>query len=258
MAKNQRIIKLKSIRNLRTLAGLTGADGRRIKENILLRSAALSTLTAEDRKVLTEQYGLTTVVDLRTEDEVRKAPDLTEGLIYNYLPICRDTIPGVSREAEPGKHVTIEMLPDLRDMYRDVVSGEEFIEAFSLAVKTIIHHRDGAILWHCTEGKDRCGLTAMFVLSVLGVSEAQIIEDYMLTNLSAKKKARKTYFLIRFLKRDKALAQKVHDVYIVDEEYIGAAIAAINEKFGGMDRYIHEKLGISDEEISEFREYALM
>ena len=37
-------------------------------------------------------------------------------------------------------------------------------------------------MFHCTAGKDRTGLTAALVLSTLGVDDAQILDDYELSN----------------------------------------------------------------------------
>ena len=50
-------------------------DGRRIKSNMLLRSAKLVKATDEDIKKLTQDYNLGTIVDFRTTDEIADAPD---------------------------------------------------------------------------------------------------------------------------------------------------------------------------------------
>jgi len=43
---------------------------------------------------------------------------------------------------------------------------------------------DGPVLFHCTLGKDRTGLIAMFILYILGASESAILFDYNLTELA--------------------------------------------------------------------------
>ena len=40
---------------------------------------------------------------------------------------------------------------------------------------------DGVVLFHCTAGKDRTGLIAAMLLSLAGVAEDLIVEDYALT-----------------------------------------------------------------------------
>ena len=54
----------------------------------------------------------------------------------------------------------------------------------------------GGVLWHCTEGKDRCGLLSAVLLSALGIEYGTIMEDYMLTNEINKVKVEKYYQMI--------------------------------------------------------------
>ena len=70
------------------------------------------------------------------------------------------------------------------DLYRMIVATESCRKNLGIAVKTVMEHdfSEGAVLWHCTEGKDRCGLLAAMLLSALGVSREDIMEDYLLTN----------------------------------------------------------------------------
>lgn len=46
-------------------------------------------------------------------------------------------------------------------------------------------YKNGAVLWHCTEGKDRCGLLSATILFLLDVSEDDVMEDYLKTNKAA-------------------------------------------------------------------------
>ena len=257
MKRNPRIIKLKSLRNLRTLAGIETKDGKTIKRDILLRSAALDHITPEDFATLRDQYKLKKVIDLRTKGEAEKKPDMTyEGVEYCYIPVCPDAIPGVSREIEPGQDKALELIPDLVDIYLGVVKGEEYIENISKSIRAIMQNEEGAVLWHCTAGKDRCGFVTVFILWMLGVDMTVIKEDYLLTNLDAIKDARKYYWLVRIFKRNKAIAKRVYAAYMADLKYLDSALGYVKEQ-GGMDEFIENKLKISREEIENFREKAL-
>lgn len=255
---NERIIPLKTLRNLRTLGGMQTQQGKRIRDNILYRSAALNKIKPKDAKRLRDIYQVKTVIDLRTRDEVKKKPDIeVDGITRLYLPICEDQMPGISREVEPGKTIEPGMLPDMRDLYRDVVMDPECLAHFSTVLKTIMQNRDGAILWHCTAGKDRCGLTAVFLETMLGVSEQDILDDYLLTNLDSIKSAKKYSRMVRLLKRDKELAQHVYEVYLAKESYLASALQTIQKEYGSMDQFFEQQLKIDKEEIQAFREYAL-
>lgn len=50
---------------------------------------------------------------------------------------------------------------------------------------------NGSVLWHCTEGKDRCGLLSAIILFLLDVSEEDVMEDYLKTNKAAIRRVEK-------------------------------------------------------------------
>ena len=62
--------------------------------------------------------------------------------------------------------------------YQDLVTTEEGIKAYQNFFKTLLEY-DGAILWHCSQGKDRAGLAAFFLEYILGVPMEECIKDYL-------------------------------------------------------------------------------
>lgn len=255
---DKRIIPLKSLLNCRTLGGLPSAFGGSIRDNILYRSAAWDHLTSEDGAVLRDKCGITLDVDLRTDAEVFKGPDKSvSGVTYLAMPVSHNHIPGVSREMEPGKDITEDMLPDLHEMYRELVSLPQYTESFSQILHTIMNYRDGAVLWHCTAGKDRCGMTAFFLETMLGVDLQTRVQDYMMTNRDFTPQAWKYFFLILLTKRNLTFAKKIFATLVAKESYLEAALQVIDRDFGGMDNYLHNQLHITQEEIEDFRRYAL-
>lgn len=255
---DKRIIPLKSLLNCRTLGGLPSAFGGSIRDNILYRSAAWDHLTPEDGAVLRDKCGITLDVDLRTDAEVFKGPDKSvSGVTYLAMPVSHNHIPGVSREMEPGKDITEDMLPNLHEMYRGLVSLPQYTESFSQILHTIMNYRDGAVLWHCTAGKDRCGMTAFFLETMLGVDLQTRVQDYMMTNRDFTPQAWKHFFLILLTKRNLTFAKKIFATLVAKESYLEAALQVIDRDFGGMDNYLHNQLHITQEEIEDFRRYAL-
>lgn len=255
---DKRIIPLKSLLNCRTLGGLPSAFGGSIRDNILYRSAAWDHLTSEDGAVLRDKCGITLDVDLRTDAEVFKGPDKSvSGVTYLAMPVSHNHIPGVSREMEPGKDITEDMLPDLHEMYRGLVSLPQYTESISQILHTIMNYRDGAVLWHCTAGKDRCGMTAFFLETMLGVDLQTRVQDYMMTNRDFTPQAWKYFFLILLTKRNLTFAKKIFATLVAKESYLEAALQVIDRDFGGMDNYLHNQLHITQEEIEDFRRYAL-
>lgn len=69
------ILPLEHVPNARDLGGYVGFKGRKVKMHRLLRTGKLSQMTKEDEKFLLN-YGLTTIVDLRSPKEIESSPDI--------------------------------------------------------------------------------------------------------------------------------------------------------------------------------------
>lgn len=228
------------IQNKRDLGGLKTQDGRKIKPHCLIRSAHLYQATEKD---LSDVF---TVIDLRTPGERDQTPDQTWHCEYLPMPVFTDEQAGISHERE----VTEQLIPDMAYMYGCLM--RECTESFRRVILSIMNHdyRNGAVLWHCTEGKDRCGMTTDLILEALGVDRDTIMEDYLKTNIVNIPKAVRIHDrLVRT--QGKAMAEAAYQAYIADERYLRAAWEAMGEN------YITEKLGIDQETINHFKAMVL-
>ena len=141
-------------------------------------------------------------------------------------------------------------------MYIDFLESETGKRAFSQFLRILLESSpDRAVLWHCTSGKDRTGLAAMLTLSVLGVEESDIIDDYMLTNEYNAGRIERTRQHLRTRGCNDALTEKATLVFdAVDRRMMENAIAYLKEKYGSVVGYIRSELNISDEEIDMLKE----
>ena len=181
-------IHLDSIGNIRDLGDYQTSDGKTIRPNKLIRSAHLGRASREDLDYLKEKHGLSTVIDLRTYKEKEEVPDQTDTLVYRHIPIIEGFEDGITHE----KKKTFKM-PSLKETYVELVTKEEYIKGFREALNLIIDQsgKEGAVLWHCSEGKDRCGMVSVLVLKMLGVDEETIRSDYLLPIKSTFRKQRR-------------------------------------------------------------------
>ena len=241
-------ITLSTIHNIRDLGGAKTADGRAIRPGCLIRSAHLGGASAEDVEVLRREHRLHTVIDLRTVKEREEQPDFTEGLDYQPLPVIEDLRAGITHE----KKAEEELFPDMAYLYREMMNREGSRAGFRRVLTAIFTHDydQGAVLWHCTEGKDRCGMTTALVLQALGVDRETIRADYLATNVTNLARAKAVYERILPL-RGEAFAQSVYRAYIADERYLQAAWDAMGED------YLRDKLGLEEELIRSFRDRVL-
>lgn len=144
---------LQSTKNTRVLP--TGTDR-------YYRSDFPENLTEEEVRWLSDQY-ITTIVDLRSDDEVVKKPCRlkdTEGFQYFHLPVT-------------GGGDTPKSMEHLHTVYRQMVD-----ETMETILDTIMN-AETKVLYFCTAGKDRTGVVSALILRRLGFSEEVIVDDYM-------------------------------------------------------------------------------
>ena len=229
------------IQNMRDLGGLRTADGRKIRPNMLIRSAQLAQAVEEDLE------HVAAVIDLRTIKEREEMPDLVYSCRYLPMPVFDEFKPGVSHEEEAKQ---APKLPDMAVLYGILVRS--YADSFRNILTAIMQHdfSEGAILWHCTEGKDRCGITTAMILELLGVDRDTIMEDYLKTNLVNLPKAAAIREKLA-AERGQEFADSVYQAYIADEKYLRSAWEAIG------DVSLPEKLGISAEAVEAFKNTVL-
>ena len=251
-------IELDGAPNTRDLGGIITACGREIKHGMLFRSGDLSALSDKDIKTL-EDFGITLLVDLRTETERAGAPDKSlSGARVLDLQVVEEEILGITKNGDNSVDALIEILKDtdfdiislMTKMYETIINSEAAVKAYSKFFKEILANESGAVLWHCSAGKDRAGMATAFILMALGVPRETIIEDYLLTNRYAGKRL----LDIIKLKTDNAEVIKKAEIMLsVHRDYIESVYKVIDER-GGEDKFLSECLGVTDEEVKTLKE----
>ena len=191
---SKRII-LNGTENTRTLSNLINKDGLHIKNNLLIRSDALHSITLEDEAVLKNEYNLKQVFDLRNITEAEIKPDKVTGLkIFNLPVLAKETI-GVTKKGNDQTDF-LDFLKAVKEkeeprgankFMQNVYTQVVIAESASYAYKTFLHEllkAEGASLWHCSAGKDRAGFATILVLYIL-FSFSTILKFFIckLTNL---------------------------------------------------------------------------
>lgn len=254
-------IKMKKLENCRELSHIMTKDGRMVKKNTLIRSENLNKAAKKDIEKLVSAYGLKTVVDFRTDIECSQKPDpQVDGVKYIHNPILRAETLGITREKVdyrdmPKLFENIEVSPIeyMQSLYRNLVLDEHAIKGYR-SFFDILLSEDGAFLWHCTAGKDRVGAGTALLLSALGVEREQIITDYLLTGYYYKKENRKLRLMIKFGVRDKKVKLYLRYLLDVKRDYICASFDAVEEKYGSVDAYLREEMGLTVEKLNKLRE----
>ncbi len=258
--------------NARDLGGIETLDGRTLRHGRLIRSGMLSRLDDSDLAYL-KSAGLRTVVDFRTAAERLQKPDrLPEGTEYIICPMLEDKTEGITRDKpeteDEEAQRTVKMArrlmerdPDgaaqMRSLYPVLVTLEHSVLHYRQFFEILLRHEEGALLYHCTMGKDRVGTATALVLSALKVPREAIYADYLITRTRC---APGTERLVKSCMRytdDAATLEFIRTLDTVREDFLGAAFAAIDESCGGMDNFLRVKMGLDDEKLSCLRELYL-
>ena len=258
--------------NARDLGGIETTDGRVLRHGRLIRSGMLSRLDDNDISYL-KNAGLRTVVDFRTLAERLQKPDrLPEGAEDIICPILEDKAEGITRDKpeteDEEAQRTVKMArrlmerdPDgaaqMRSLYPVMVTIEHSVQHYRQFFEILLRHEEGALLYHCTMGKDRVGTATALILSALGVSRERIFEDYLITNARC---APGTERLIANCKRYTDDAAELEFIRILDtvrEDFLGAALETIDENYGGMGNFLRGQMALDDEKLARLRELYL-
>ncbi len=258
---DSRNISFEGIRNARDLGGLHTTDGHIIASGRLLRSANLADATDADRVSLHEKWHLARVIDLRPETERSEQPDVVpENAAYLPVPVFDGQVEGISHEKSQGLSQIGVMIPEMESLYRMMVTDESCRRNLGRAAECVMEHdfTKGSVLWHCTEGKDRCGLLTAVLLTALCVDRQQIVEDYMLTNEVNSSRAEAYYRQMLAAGKAEPEAVAVKNAFLAKTSYISEAFAAMDEQYPDMETCLCEGLHISHESIVKFRKSVLL
>ena len=229
--------------NTRDLGELIGADGRRVKPGLLLRSGALGFASDGDLARLRDDYHLSLIVDLRNDIELSELPDPVRyfpGVRYMHANILPEEAAGITQERATKATVAMQKAqasqnPDafMEAFYPFILAGPGGLEGYQQFFEALLACEEGAALWHCSVGRDRCGMASMLVEWVLGVSWDQIEGDYLATNLFAPLE-----YSIDFAARMAAL---------------NSAVRFLKREYGGIDGYLKQALGVTEDDRATLR-----
>ncbi len=184
---NPNVLPLEKVRNPRDIGGYVGYQGRKVKMHRLIRSGKISNITSKDKKFLLD-YGLTKIIDLRSPLECHKMPDSQiPGVEHLDISIAEDDntnggkkdLDKVFATYRKDQYAGFKMMCD---RYRSHVVKEHAQNSLHKILEVLANTKEGAILYHCSEGKDRTGIVTVMILYILGVDMETIRQDYLYSN----------------------------------------------------------------------------
>ena len=269
---NNRSLGLKKIKNARQLGGCVTKDGRKVKQDVLLRTGALiSGAGTDDLEVLKNKYNLTKVIDFRDSIEKKNDPDpqipgvsIVDLKIFEQTPEYLESqqeqqdLFNSAKTPEEGIPIVIKTIEDYNimdpDMYVKIVTSTYSQKQYAHFFEEIVNNPGGAVLFHCAQGKDRTGLAAIFLLSALGVDKDTIMEDFLLTNVYFEKDLNDVYNAVIEAGAKPSTVEAARYYCGVSPDFMEKALNVIDEQYGSMDSYLRNQLGLTESDIQTLQD----
>ena len=228
-----RALPLQGASNFRDLGGYVGHGGRALRWRRLFRSDHLAGLTASDHAVLA-RLGLTRTFDFRGVDERAATPYALPGVAQHSLSIEPTVVQSMQAMLDQGQSLTAATTTALMtELYRNLVNdhSQHWATLFAHLLDT-----DGAVVFHCTAGKDRTGLAAALILLALGVPRNVVMQDYLLTNALYRHHSAPITDIP---------AEALAVLWRVQPGFLDAALQLIDTQHGGLTRYLDQRMGLN-------------
>ena len=243
-------IGIASVPNLRDLGGYKTRDGATVAKGLVYRSNQLAPISPSDMKKLA-QLGLKNDYDLRTEAERTPLPDeLPPGVNNVWLNVLKDASgsaptnllallqnPTEGNKALGGGKIEATFVKS----YRDFVTLPSAKTAYREFFISLADQNKLPALFHCTTGKDRTGWAAAALLTLLDVPKKTVMEDYLRSNDYILPLYKKVIEAFVDGGGEPAIPQAIFGVKV---EYLEAAFDEMQTKYGTIENYFFEALGI--------------
>jgi protein-tyrosine phosphatase len=257
--KNQQI-GLTSVHNARQLGGYQ-IGNQRVKDDLLLRSAKISELSEEESTLLCDKYKVQCVYDFRGKKESLSAPDVIPGnarylsLALSFTGEESETNTKFENEEQMigmllqyADHPAVQtMCTSLYDVIFFEESSQEVYRQFFADLLTV-DPKEGAVLWHCTQGKDRAGSASAMLLAALGADRKLIMADFILS--------KDYYDPIASQIKTETDAQKavVKTLISANPVIFEATLDKVDAKYGSFRNYLTECIGVTPEMMDTLRD----
>lgn len=255
----ERLLPLEGGRNFRDLGGYRGAGGRQVAWGKIYRSGVMSGLTNADFDYLSA-LGIHVICDLRNPHERagEPTPYIANGkakvVAFDYdMNASMAALAGATTKAQ-----AVDVFAQSYLQFLEILTPH-YTDLFARLVAN-----EGPLAFNCSAGKDRTGMAAALILSVLGVPREAVIADYALTQVytppayyraqMAKAGAPTAGLTPQQMQAFARMPPEVLDVIMgSDPAVMRQALAAVDAKHGGPVALAKAKFGLTDKTIARLR-----
>lgn len=253
-----------TVANLRDLGGTPLPARRSVRPGLLFRSGQLDRLDPVADPAVAA-LGIRTIVDFRTAAERRDRPDhIPRGGRLLLADVLADQVAAgrMPPAAQLRRVLTDPVLAErelgggraqtwFADTYRSFVTTDSAHAAYGAFLGEVADLESGPLLYHCTAGKDRTGWATTILLSLLGADPETVEAEYLAVNPAVRQAFAPLVegFTAQGGDPETALA-----VIGVLPEYLAAALDEVDARYGTMEKYVCDGLGVAAAAIERIHE----
>lgn len=196
--------------------------------NRIYRSDRCVTLSQRDRELLMSR-GIRTIIDIRSAAEAEAKPSAFAGdseFHYLQFPIAEGMKVPESLAEVPISYMKIAHAEGMRDVFKTIANAES------------------GVMFCCTAGKDRTGVVSAVLLSLAGVSDEDIVDDYVISRELNKDR------LQAFLEEHPEVDR---ESVLANESSMTGFLEMLREKHNTAEQYLSD-LGLTETEIGKLRD----
>ena len=242
---------MEGITNLRSLGGYRNENQQVVKDGLIYRSGQLDQLTPAQTQYLATTLGITRIVDMRSADERHQFPDaIWPHVQYHVLDVLAQAMTNdaslQSMISSTGA-VHDRMIQLYEQLALDPVARQSYYQFIQLLLVP-----DQPLLFHCFAGKDRTGVGAALFLKILGISDEQIMADYLLTN-QARATANQQILTTMTAQLPAEQQRAISQALLVDADYLRHYFMVIQAHYRTFSNYLQQGLGLTTRECQQLR-----
>ncbi|TRM68216.1 protein-tyrosine phosphatase-like protein [Schizophyllum amplum] len=252
-------VQVSGVINIRDLGDLPSASfaPQRTKPHYMYRSAELSGISDEGKAQL-KALGVTTVFDLRSDTEMDKyntpVPNI-EGIEIVRAPVFEKEDYSPEMMAKRFRLYASGKTEAFMELYTQILDNAA--SSFGAVFRHVRDRPSDGFLFHCTAGKDRTGILAALLLQLAGVDAETIARDYALTRIG-REPAREV--IMQRLSKEVLFASNKEmalNMLSCRSDIIPPFLKLLDQKYGGVEAYLKNYIGLTDDDIIIIRRHVL-
>lgn len=216
--------------NARDLGGHPTEDGGETRFGQVVRADSVRRLTDAGWQALVD-YGIRTIVDLRSDEELEADPPAELPVEAVQVPFLEDR-EDVWREVEAASVRAADHAEATREVY--LIFLEHFRPNVAAAVRAVVEAPEGGVVVHCMGGKDRTGLVTAFLLRLAGVPVDEIASDYALSEQRLRTRHEEWFATAA----DEAELERLHRIAATPAASMVGVLEELERRYGSIEGFL--------------------